>query len=136
MVAGMDHTKKNHLALAPTNVLGEPLELCCNEPRTGYFRDGFCRTDENDHGSHTVCAEVTEAFLEYSKSVGNDLSTPVPGGQFPGLQPGDRWCLCASRWKDAFEAGVAPAVFLESTHLKALEVVPLAALQKHAKARK
>jgi uncharacterized protein len=129
----VEHPKKNHLALAPINVLGEPLELCCNEPKTGYFRDGFCRTDENDHGSHTVCAEVTEAFLAYSKSVGNDLTTPVPGGSFPGLKPGDRWCLCAARWKDAFEAGVAPTVYLESTHVKALEIVPLAALQKHAK---
>lgn len=129
----MDPTKKNHLSLAPTNVLGEPLELCCNEPKTGYFRDGFCRTDAEDYGSHTVCAEVTEEFLTFSKSVGNDLSTPVPGGLFPGLKPGDRWCLCASRWKDAFEAGVAPKVFLESTHIKALEIVPLEALKQHAK---
>lgn len=114
------------------NVFGEPLECCCNNPRTGYFRDGFCRTDANDRGSHTVCAIVTQDFLEFSRRQGNDLIQPRPEFQFPGLKPGDKWCLCVSRWKEAYEAGVAPAVVLEATHERALEKVTLNDLIAHA----
>jgi uncharacterized protein (DUF2237 family) len=108
------------------NVLGEPLEPCSKDPMTGFFRDGCCRTDEHDHGSHTVCAVMTEAFLSFSRARGNDLVTPVPAYRFPGLKPGDRWCLCVSRWREALVAGVAPPVVLRSTHLRALDVVTLA----------
>jgi uncharacterized protein (DUF2237 family) len=114
------------------NVLGGPLKECCSNPVTGFFRDGFCNTCEEDVGSHTVCVEVTDRFLAYSKLAGNDLSTPHPEYQFPGLQPGDRWCLCAARWLEAFAAGMAPPVILASTHERALEIVPLEALQEHA----
>ncbi|NEP44691.1 MAG: DUF2237 domain-containing protein, partial [Okeania sp. SIO2H7] len=92
------------------NVLGGPLEVCCTSPMTGFYRDGFCRTGGGDYGSHVICAEVTAEFLEFTKSRGNDLSTPVPQYNFPGLKPGDRWCLCAARWQEAKEAGVAPPV--------------------------
>lgn len=114
------------------NVLGEPLEPCSMDPMTGFFRDGCCRTDEHDHGSHTVCAVMTEAFLTFSRRRGNDLVTPVPAFRFPGLKPGDRWCLCVSRWREALVAGVAPPVVLRSTHLRALDVVTLAQLVEHA----
>jgi len=114
------------------NVLGEPLEPCSKDPMTGFFRDGCCRTDEHDHGSHTVCAVMTEAFLSFSRARGNDLVTPVPAYRFPGLKPGDRWCLCVSRWREALVAGVAPPVVLRSTHLRALDVVTLAQLVEHA----
>lgn len=114
------------------NVLGTELKSCCTEPPTGYFRDGFCRTDDQDHGRHVVCAFVTKEFLDFSLSRGNDLITPRPEFDFPGLNPGDRWCLCALRWLEAFKAGVAPTVKLESTHEKALEVIPLEALMTHA----
>jgi uncharacterized protein (DUF2237 family) len=114
----------------PRNVLGGPLEPCCFAPRTGYFRDGFCRTDAHDHGSHTVCAEMTEEFLEFTRSRGNDLSTPHPAFGFPGLRPGDRWCLCASRWREAYEAGCAPSVVLEACHERALTIVSIEALQE------
>jgi uncharacterized protein len=114
------------------NIYGEPLVPCSFSPRTGYFRDGCCRTDDTDHGRHLVCAEVTEEFLAFSKQRGNDLSTPRAEYQFPGLQPGDRWCLCVLRWKEALDAGAAPRVHLESTHQKALEVVTLTQLEAHA----
>lgn len=114
------------------NVLGTELLSCSFDPLTGFFRDGCCNTDVHDHGSHVVCAKVTAEFLAFSRSRGNDLSTPRPEYRFAGLRPGDRWCLCALRWKEAWEAGVAPPVVLESTHAKALEWIPLDALQAHA----
>jgi uncharacterized protein (DUF2237 family) len=114
------------------NVLGEPLEACSLKPMTGFFRDGCCDTSREDIGSHTVCAVMTAAFLEFSKSRGNDLSTPVPEYGFPGLQPGDRWCLCAPRWREAFEAQCAPRVVLRATHQAALEYCTLADLKRFA----
>ncbi|MEH2109280.1 DUF2237 family protein [Nostoc sp.] len=114
------------------NVIGGNLEACCTSPMTGFYRDGFCRTGGQDFGSHVVCAQVTSEFLEFTKSQGNDLSTAVPDFNFPGLKPGDRWCLCASRWQEALEAGVAPPVILSATHARALEVVSLDELKKHA----
>ena len=113
-------------------MLGTELKLCGQKPVTGFFRDGCCNTASDDFGAHTVCAELTAEFLVFSKDAGNDLSTPRPEFQFPGLKPGDRWCLCASRWVEAFEAGKAPRVVLESTHERTLQFVPLAALQRHA----
>ena len=113
------------------NVLGEELVPCSYDPLTGYFRDGCCNTDASDLGSHLVCVRVTRDFLDFSRGRGNDLSTPRPEHRFAGLQPGDRWCLCANRWREALEAGFAPPVVLESTHAKALEFVTLAQLQKH-----
>jgi len=115
------------------NIFGEPLEPCCYDPLTGYFRDGFCRTDATDFGSHVVCAEVTEAFLEYTKNQGNDLSTPRPQWNFPGLKPGDRWCLCATRWLEAERDGVAPPVVLEACHEKALQFMDMQLLVRYAK---
>jgi uncharacterized protein len=109
------------------------LATCSNDPVTGFWRTGCCDTGEEDIGAHTVCAEVTEAFLEFSALAGNDLSTPRPG--FPGLKPGDRWCVCVARWKEALDHGVAPPVVLEATHHAALEVVSLDDLFKHAVAR-
>ena len=114
------------------NVLGTPLEPCGTEPMTGFFRDGCCNTCAEDIGSHTVCVEVTTGFLEYSRFVGNDLSKAHPELAFPGLREGDRWCLCAGRWLEAHEKGMAPGVFLKNTHIRALETVPLALLQQHA----
>ena len=114
------------------NVLGEPLASCSEAPLTGFFRDGCCNTGAADHGAHVVCARMTAAFLEYTRARGNDLSSPVPAAGFPGLKPGDRWCLCAARWREAMEAGVAPQVVLAATHQAALEYVPLAALKRHA----
>ena len=114
------------------NIFGDRIEACCHDPLTGYFRDGFCNTDEHDFGSHVVCAEITEDFLVFSKSQGNDLSTPRPELDFPGLKEGDRWCLCALRWKEAYDAGVAPRVFLESCHLKALSFVTKEQLEEFA----
>ena len=114
------------------NVLGTPLLTCSIDPLTGGFRDGCCRTGKGDHGVHVVCVRVSQAFLEYSKSRGNDLSTPHPEYQFPGLKPGDRWCLCAARWQEAFQAGCAPDVVLEATHESALEFVDLADMKRHA----
>lgn len=107
-----------------TSVLGRELETCGKSPMTGWFRDGCCSTDEHDVGSHTICARVTAEFLEFSKQRGNDLSTPRPEHGFPGLRPGDRWCVCAARWRDAYEGGVAPPIFLAATHERALETVP------------
>jgi uncharacterized protein len=117
---------------AQLNVFGEPLETCSNDPLTGWTRNGCCETDAQDHGSHTVCAVMTAGFLEFSQSRGNDLSTPHPEYGFPGLQPGDRWCLCAARWLEAWKAGHAPRVRLKATHRRALEIVELAALKQHA----
>jgi uncharacterized protein (DUF2237 family) len=114
------------------NVLGESLVPCSIDPMTGFYRDGCCSTGSEDFGRHVVCAEMTEAFLSYSRSRGNDLVTPRPELGFPGLQPGDRWCLCADRWREAYEADVAPPVLLASTHERALEVVDLAALKELA----
>ncbi|NIH87420.1 DUF2237 family protein [Amycolatopsis granulosa] len=114
------------------NVLGGELEPCGTDPMTGYYRDGCCTTGDDDLGSHTVCAVVTKEFLEYQRTVGNDLSTPRPEYGFPGLQPGDRWCVVAVRWRQAYEAGVAAPVVLASTHERALDVVPLEALRQHA----
>lgn len=114
------------------NVFGEELMSCSEEPLTGFFRDGCCNTSEEDLGSHTVCVEVTDAFLEYSRFRGNDLSTPMPEHGFPGLQAGDCWCLCAARWLEAQQQEMAPRVFLQRTHLKALEVVPLELLRQYA----
>jgi uncharacterized protein (DUF2237 family) len=116
----------------PRNVLGEPLADCGRTPMTGYFRDGCCRTDASDRGVHVVCARVTREFLDFARAHGNDLMTPVPEAQFPGLQPGDRWCLCAARWQEALEAGAAPPVVLNATHAVALEVVSLEDLKRHA----
>lgn len=114
------------------NVLGGPLRTCCTSPLTGFHRDGNCRTGPHDRGLHSVCARVTEEFLAFSKAQGNDLSTPAPQHGFPGLRPGDGWCLCAARWKEALEAGVAPPVVLEATHEDTLRVVSLADLRAHA----
>jgi len=114
------------------NVIGTPLKGCCSDPMTGFYRDGFCRTGTGDHGVHVVCARVTAEFLAYSKKQGNDLSTPVPEYSFPGLTPGDCWCLCAPRWQEALEAGMAPQVRLESTHISALEFINLSDLKAHA----
>lgn len=113
---------------------GEPLEPCSFEPLTGFWRDGHCRTGGQDVGVHGVCAVMTAEFLAFSASVGNDLATPMPDFGFPGLQPGDRWCLCAPRWQEALEAGVAPPVVLEATSLAALEFAALGDLESHAAA--
>eukprot|EP00123_Amoebidium_parasiticum_P022995 comp9972_c0_seq2/m.4860 comp9972_c0_seq2/g.4860 ORF comp9972_c0_seq2/g.4860 comp9972_c0_seq2/m.4860 type:complete len:142 (-) comp9972_c0_seq2:94-519(-) len=117
---------------APLNVLGRALACCCVAPRTGFYRDGFCRTGPYDFGSHTVCAQVTAAFLDYTRRRGNDLSTPRPEFDFPGLKPGDRWCLCVSRWKEAKDLGVAPPVLLDACHAKALDVVTAEELREHS----
>jgi hypothetical protein len=114
------------------NVLGEPLETCSTAPRTGFYRDGCCNTGPGDMGLHLVCAQVTAEFLSFTRRQGNDLSTPVPAYGFPGLKPGDRWCLCVERWKEALEAGVAPPVILAATHISALEFVSLEELTQHA----
>ena len=114
------------------NVLGEPLIVCGEDPVTGFFRDGSCNTCAEDLGSHTVCVEVTERFLEYSRFKGNDLSTPAPEFGFKGLQAGNTWCLCAARWLQAYEDDMAPRVFLMRTHQRALEVVPLELLKRFA----
>ena len=114
------------------NVFGEPLVTCGDNPNTGYYRDGKCNTCSDDIGSHTVCIEASNEFLEYSRLRGNDLSTPMPEFDFPGLQPGDSWCLCAARWLQAQEQGMAPKVHLMRTHIKALEIVPMQLLKKYA----
>lgn len=111
------------------NVLGGPLQACSYDPLTGFYRSGCCETGPEDHGSHTICTKVTAEFLEFSARQGNDLSTARPDMRFAGLKPGDRWCLCASRWLEAYEAGVAPNVILEATHQKALDTVPIEALR-------
>lgn len=114
------------------NVFGEPLESCGENPVTGFYRDGKCNTCKDDVGSHTVCIETSQRFLEHSRFRGNDLSTPVPEFNFPGLQPGDSWCLCAARWLEAEQNGMAPRVHLQRTHIKALEIVPMELLKKFA----
>lgn len=116
----------------PRNVLGEPLKPCSERPPTGFFRDGCCNTCTEDVGSHTVCTLMTADFLAFSARAGNDLSTPMPEFGFPGLKPGDRWCLCAPRWQEAFAAGMAPKVVLAATHESALDYCQLAHLKKHA----
>ena len=116
----------------PIHVLGETLEPCSTEPVTGFFRDGACNTCREDSGSHTVCAVMTAEFLAYSKYVGNDLSTPRPEFMFPGLKPGDRWCLCASRFLQAADEGAEPRINLAATHTRALDIVPLDVLMDHA----
>jgi uncharacterized protein len=113
------------------NILGTELQSCCTEPMTGFFRDGYCNTNQMDQGTHVVCAIVTDEFLDFTRSRGNDLSTPRPEFQFPGLKSGDGWCLCALRWKEAYEAGVAPPLKPEATHEKALDFIPKEALEKH-----
>ena len=114
------------------NVLGGELEPCSVDPVTGFYRNGCCETGPHDLGLHTVCCVMTEAFLAFSMSVGNDLSTPQPSVGFPGLRPGDRWCVCAPRWKEALDAGMAPPVVLEATHEETLAIVPLGVLKDHA----
>lgn len=114
------------------NVLGAPLETCCLNPCTGYYRTGSCESGPDDVGVHSVCVEVTAEFLRFSASRGNDLSTPIPEMDFPGLQPGDRWCLCAARWQEALDAGMAPRVVLRATHERTLQVVALEDLKKYA----
>jgi len=114
------------------NVLGGELDKCCANPMTGFYRDGCCNTGPGDFGVHVICAQVTREFLEFSKASGNNLTTPVPERGFPGLRPGDRWCLCAMRWQEALDAGVAPPVILDATHIAALEFVTLADLRAHA----
>lgn len=116
----------------PLNVFDEPLEPCSRDPLTGFFRDGCCNTSDQDIGSHTVCVQVTEDFLSFSRFRGNDLTTPVPEFEFPGLKPGDTWCLCAARWLEAYENNMAPKVYLMRTHKRALEVVPLEKLKEFA----
>jgi len=118
--------------VAARNVFGDPLEICSIQPMTGFFRDGCCNTGQEDIGSHTICVLMTAAFLEFSKSRGNDLSTAMPELGFPGLKPGDRWCLCAPRWQEAFEAGQAPRVVLRATHQGALSYCSLADLKRLA----
>ncbi len=113
------------------NVLGTALMPCGTTPMTGFYRDGFCKTDAQDHGLHVVAAIMTKEFLDFSRAQGNDLQTPRPEYNFPGLKPGDKWCLCAMRWKEAEKAGIAPPVNLAATHIKALEVIPLDILQRH-----
>jgi uncharacterized protein len=113
------------------NVEGNSLEICCQSPMTGFYRNGCCDTGVNDRGLHIVCAKMTKEFLEFSKNRGNDLITPMPMYDFPGLQAGDKWCLCVSRWLEALEAGVAPPIVLASTHEKTLEFLPLEVLQEH-----
>jgi uncharacterized protein len=114
------------------NVFDEPLISCSEDPVTGFYRDGCCNTSDEDIGSHTVCIQVTQEFLEFSRFRGNDLSTPMPDFGFPGLAEGDRWCLCASRWLEAYEQGMAPKVFLTRTHKNALEIIDLDKLKQHA----
>jgi uncharacterized protein (DUF2237 family) len=120
------------MANGATNVLGGPLQCCCMRPVTGFYRDGYCRTGPGDVGLHTVCVEVTDEFLQFSRSRGNDLSTPMPQFDFPGLVAGDRWCLCVTRWHEALMAGKAPKVNLAASHISVLEFVDLEDLQEYA----
>lgn len=127
----MSITNGNGHRPKPKNVLGTELQSCCTDPMTGFYRDGYCRTGTDDTGRHTVCVKVTESFLKFSKAVGNDLSTPRPEFDFPGLKEGDQWCLCVLRWREALHAGVAPQIILESCHESALQHVLLEDLQAH-----
>ncbi|GAA0873262.1 DUF2237 domain-containing protein [Gangjinia marincola] len=113
----------------PQNVLGSELKTCCIDPMTGFYRDGSCKTGSEDQGTHVVCAQMTEEFLRFTKSKGNDLSTPIPAYNFPGLKPGDKWCLCALRWREALKADKAPPVILERTNAKALDYVSMEELK-------
>jgi uncharacterized protein len=122
------------IPLPARNVLGGPLKPCSLSPMTGFFRNGQCDTCADDTGCHTVCVEMSAEFLEFSRAAGNDLSTPRPEYGFPGLKPGDRWCLCAARWLEAFEHGVTAPVALAATHERTLDIVPLEMLQQHATA--
>ncbi|MCX7717624.1 MAG: DUF2237 domain-containing protein [Candidatus Sumerlaeaceae bacterium] len=131
MVSGNGHKPKT-IHSAQRNVLGKPLEPCSFDPLTGFYRTGCCETGPDDLGAHLICTQVTEEFLEFSKRVGNDLSTPRPEFGFPGLKPGDRWCVCAARWKQALDAGVAAPVVLAATHEDALQFVTIAELIRHA----
>jgi uncharacterized protein len=124
--------KERRAEAGALNVLGEPLAPCGLDPVTGFYRDGCCNTGYEDVGIHVICAKMTREFLAFSKERGNDLSTPMPEHGFAGLQPGDRWCLCAGRWKEALDAGVAPPVILQATHEEALAIVPLAVLKRYA----
>jgi len=128
--AFVNFSKINNPMNAAKNVLGTELKSCCIDPMTGYYRDGVCNTGPTDSGRHVVCAEMTQEFLDFTKAQGNDLCTPIPQYNFPGLKVGDRWCLCALRWKEAFEANKAPSVILESTHIKALDYVAIEDLRK------
>jgi uncharacterized protein (DUF2237 family) len=128
----MSFTNGNGHKPKPKNVLGGELQMCCTDPMTGFYRDGYCRTGPEDTGRHTVCIVATDEFLEYSKSAGNDLSTPRLEFAFPGLEAGDKWCLVALRWRQALEAGMAPQVILEATHESVLEVVSLEELKRYA----
>jgi uncharacterized protein (DUF2237 family) len=123
-----DHTADT----ADRNVLGDPLIPCSTDPMTGFYRDGCCRSGDDDHGVHSVCCVMTDDFLAFSKAVGNDLSTPRPQWGFPGLNAGDRWCLCAARWRQADEAGMAPKVVLAATHVRTLDICDLDRLRAHA----
>ena len=120
------------MAASARNVLGQPLQPCCTSPMTGFYRNGRCDTGPGDAGVHVVCAQMTDEFLAFSQESGNDLSTPKPEWGFPGLQAGDCWCLCAARWKEAYDAGLAPAVKLSATHISALEFASLEEMQEHA----
>jgi len=122
----------NNPSSAPKYVLGTTLKACCLDPITGYFRDGYCKTDRSDLGTHTICAVMTEEFLAYTKSKGNDLSTPHPAFRFPGLHPGDKWCLCAARWLESYQVGKSPKVVLEATHSNTLSIVKLEYLKERA----
>ncbi len=128
----MSITNGNGHKPKPKNVLGGELKCCCLKPLTGFYRDGFCQTGADDVGSHTVCTQVTEEFLEFSRGRGNDLSTPRPEFNFPGLKDGDKWCLCVLRWREALEAGCAPRIVLEATHEAALKHVLLEDLQNYS----
>ena len=133
-ICSLDKVIENLEMTTPSkkNVLGTALQACCFDPLTGYFRDGYCHTNTSDYGTHVVCARITEEFLTFTKSKGNDLSTPIPFYNFPGLKSGDQWCLCALRWKEAMEAGVAPPVVLESTNIVALRYIEIQDLLDHA----
>ena len=124
--------KAEGLPQSQQNVFGEPIELCCNVPLTGFYRDGHCNTGPKDLGTHTVCALMTDEFLEYSAAAGNDLSTPRPEFNFPGLVAGNRWCLCAMRWEQAHRAGEAPKLYLKATNIVTLRAIPLEVLKPYA----
>src|SRR6056297_3428799 len=127
-----ERQRRGFRLMGAKNVLGTELEVCGTDPMTGFYRDGCCNTGAEDGGLHVVCTEVTEEFLRFSQSRGNDLLTPNPMFRFPGLKPGDRWCLCAARWKEAYDAGMAPPVVWEATHMSTLAFASLEGLQEHA----
>jgi hypothetical protein len=124
--------RRSAMPSADKNVLGGPLAPCSQSPLTGFFRDGCCNTGPDDMGLHVVCARMTHEFLEFERAHGNDLVTPAPESGFAGLKPGDQWCVCAARWREAFDAGIAPPVVLQATHEETLAVIPLSALRRHA----